>query len=103
LKRFKDRLDDPERNWKIGPADFSERQHWDGYIHAFEAMLSRCSTEAAPWYVIPANKKWFRDLAVAAVVAHEMKTMDLAFAEPSASIEDMRALYRKEDARQRKG
>ena len=72
LERFKQRLDDPARNWKISDSDYKEREYWDDYIAAFEDALSKCSTEHAPWFVIPANHKWFRNLAVSQIIAETM-------------------------------
>src|ERR1044071_5822984 len=63
-KRFRDRLQDKSKNWKFSPDDLKEREHWDDYIGAYNEVLRRCSTKDAPWYVIPANRKWFRNLAV---------------------------------------
>jgi len=68
-QRFQDRLDDPDKNWKFRVRDLAERKLWDAYLGAFEDMLERCSTDVAPWYLIPSNKKWFRNLAVADIVA----------------------------------
>jgi PPK2 family polyphosphate:nucleotide phosphotransferase len=68
-KRFLKRIDHPEKNWKFSPSDVRERQHWDAYQEAFDAMLSQTSTEWAPWYVVPADHKWFARLATAAVLA----------------------------------
>ena len=64
LDRFRDRLENPSKRWKISASDYTERERWDDYKVAFEHMLSKCSTKDAPWFVIPANHKWFRDLAV---------------------------------------
>ena len=69
LSRFKDRLDDPARQWKISDSDYSERKLWDKYIDAFEAAISKCSTKHAPWFIIPSNHKWFRNFAVSEIVA----------------------------------
>ncbi len=85
-KRFQDRLDDPTRHWKISPADFSERPHWDAYTEAFEAVLTRCNTEWAPWYVIPANRKWFRNLAVGSAIVEKLESLDMNFPEPSFDV-----------------
>ena len=63
LARFKQRLKNPARQWKISEADYKERDYWDDYMAAYEEALSRCSTEHAPWFVIPADRKWFRNLA----------------------------------------
>ena len=67
--RFQARLDDPDKRWKFRVRDLEERKLWDSYVAAFEDMLERCSTADAPWYLIPSNRKWFRNLAVADIVA----------------------------------
>jgi PPK2 family polyphosphate:nucleotide phosphotransferase len=74
--RLQARLDDPDKHWKFRVGDLAERKLWDSYTAAYEAMLERCSTPAAPWYVIPANKKWFRNLAVANIVADTLDELD---------------------------
>lgn len=86
LERLEQRLDDPNRNWKISDADFKERRHWDDYVKAYEAVLSRCSTTTAPWFVIPANKKWFRDLAVSQIIVETLERMDPKFPKPSVDL-----------------
>jgi PPK2 family polyphosphate:nucleotide phosphotransferase len=68
-ERFQARYDDPTKRWKFRMGDLDERKRWDDYIAAFEDVLSRTSTKHAPWYLIPANRKWFRNLAVATIVA----------------------------------
>jgi len=85
-KRFRQRIDDPTKNWKFSPDDLKEREYWDRYIEAYEAMLEECSTDEAPWYVIPANRKWFRNLAVAQILRDEMEAMDLKSPEPVADL-----------------
>lgn len=85
-KRFHERLDDPAKRWKFSMADVKEREHWDAYIDAYEEMLERCSTKAAPWYLIPANKKWFRNLAVSQILADTMEDMKLAYPEPAGDL-----------------
>ncbi len=82
-KRLEDRLKDPNRQWKFSPEDLVKRRQWPQYQKAFEAMLTRCSTKHAPWYVIPADRKWFRNLAVSQIVATEMGRMPLRFPEPA--------------------
>ena len=67
--RFQDRLDNPDKRWKFRLGDLAERKLWDSYVAADEDVLRRCSTDAAPWYVIPANRNWFRNLAIADIVA----------------------------------
>jgi PPK2 family polyphosphate:nucleotide phosphotransferase len=75
-KRFLKRIDHPEKNWKFSPSDISERQHWDAYQRAFEAMLSHTSTDWAPWHVVPADHKWFSRLATAAVLVRTLHAID---------------------------
>ena len=76
LQRMQDRIDDPTKRWKFKAADLEERKLWDHYTAAYQDALSRCSTEWAPWYIVPANRKWFRNLAVAQIVAETMDEMD---------------------------
>ena len=85
-KRFRERLDDKQKNWKFSPADLKEREHWDEYISAYQDMLRNCSTKNAPWYVIPANKKWFRNLAVSQIMREELESMHLRHPEPVADL-----------------
>jgi PPK2 family polyphosphate:nucleotide phosphotransferase len=93
LARFEKRLDDPERNWKISEADYSERALWDEYVEAYEDALSATSAKRAPWYVIPANHKWFRDLAVSRIVADAMKDLDMSFPKPTVDLANIRRKY----------
>ena len=93
LARFAQRLDDPARNWKISESDYSERELWDDYIEAFEDAMRATSTDAAPWYVIPSNHKWFRNLAVSQIIADAMADLDLAFPPPSVNLADIRRKY----------
>ena len=85
-KRFEARIQDPSRNWKLSLPDFEERRHWDDYTAAYEEALQRCSTEEAPWYVIPANKKWFRNYLVADLVVRALDNMRLKYPAPSVDI-----------------
>jgi PPK2 family polyphosphate:nucleotide phosphotransferase len=77
--RFQARYDDPTKRWKFRLGDLDERKRWDDYIAAFEDVLSRTSTEPAPWYLIPANRKWFRNLAVATIVADTIEELAPAY------------------------
>jgi PPK2 family polyphosphate:nucleotide phosphotransferase len=79
LKRLQARLDDPDRHWKTDPADFEERKHWEDYMQAYGAAISKCSTPYAPWFVIPANKKWFRNYAISQILVEELSGLDLRF------------------------
>ena len=78
-KRFQGRLDDPTKHWKLSPADFAERERWDDYQAAFEEMIDRCSTPWAPWYVVPANYKWFRNYVVARAIVGALEEMNPQF------------------------
>ncbi len=93
LKRFKDRLDDPSKQWKISEADYKERTYWDDYTAAYEEALSRCSTAHAPWFIIPADHKWFRNLAVARIVVEQLEALKMNFPPPSVNIEHIRKEY----------
>ncbi len=93
LRRFRHRLDDPDRRWKISESDYTERERWDEYMAAYEDALSRCSTEAAPWYVIPADHKWFRNLAVSSIVAERLEALKMRYPEPTADLEKLRREY----------
>jgi len=81
-ERFQARYDDPTKRWKFSMGDLEERKRWDDYQAAFEEALTRTSTELAPWYVIPANKKWFRDLAVASILADTIAALRPAYPQP---------------------
>lgn len=72
-KRLMERVDDPEKRWKISEADFHERKFWDDYTEAYEGALTCCNTKAAPWFIIPANKKWFRNLAVSHIIGRRSR------------------------------
>jgi PPK2 family polyphosphate:nucleotide phosphotransferase len=75
-RRLQRRLDNPNKRWKFSSDDLKERALWDAYQRAFEDALSKCSTEHAPWYVVPANKKWYRNLVVASTIADTLEAMD---------------------------
>jgi PPK2 family polyphosphate:nucleotide phosphotransferase len=85
-KRFRERIDDKTKNWKFSPADMKEREYWDQYIEAYQDMLRKCSKRHAPWYVIPANRKWFRNLAVSQVLCEELEAMSLKYPKPIADL-----------------
>ena len=89
-RRFHQRLEDKAKNWKFSPADLKEREYWDQYIGAYEDMLRKCSTEEAPWYVIPANRKWFRNLAVSQIMRQELEGMKLKYPKPMADLSGIR-------------
>ena len=78
-ERFQARFDDPTKRWKFSMGDLEERKRWDDYQAAFNDALSKCSTDVAPWYVVPANRKWFRNLAVATILADTMAALRPAY------------------------
>ena len=78
-QRFLDRINEPEKNWKFAMGDVKERAHWDNYMKAYTDALSATSTKAAPWYVIPADKKWFTRLAVSEIIVKKLESMDLHY------------------------
>jgi PPK2 family polyphosphate:nucleotide phosphotransferase len=86
LQRFKDRFDDPLKQWKISESDYRERELWDDYMHAYADALGATSTPHAPWYVIPSNHKWFRDFAVSQIVADTFRDLDIAAPKPSVDL-----------------
>jgi PPK2 family polyphosphate:nucleotide phosphotransferase len=81
-ERFQARYDDPTKRWKFRLGDLDERKRWDTYVEAFQEAIERCSTEWAPWYVIPANRKWFRNLAVAEILADTLDELDPQYPQP---------------------
>jgi PPK2 family polyphosphate:nucleotide phosphotransferase len=82
-KRMEERLADPAKQWKFNSDDLEKRKRWDEYQEAFEAMLARCSTAHAPWYVIPSDRKWFRNLAVSEILLKELDSLPLRFPPPT--------------------
>lgn len=93
LERFRQRLEDPHRQWKISDSDYTERAYWDGYIKAYEDMLEKCSTKRAPWYVIPSNHKWFRNLAVSTIIADTLDDLHMQMPEPTVDLDQIRQQY----------
>lgn len=94
-KRFLSRIDEADKNWKFSPADYAERAHWDKYQDAFEDMLNHTSTDEAPWFVIPADNKWFARLAVSETICAVLDGLDLAYPtvskEKKAELQKIRA------------
>jgi polyphosphate kinase 2 (PPK2 family) len=78
-RRFMERLDRPEKNWKFSTADVGEREHWDDYQDAYEDMIQNTASPNAPWYVVPADNKWFTRLVVAAAIVDALKGLKLAY------------------------
>lgn len=98
LNRFRDRLDQPDKQWKISDADYKEREYWDDYQRAYMDALSKCSFNYAPWYVIPANHKWFRDLAVSQILVETLEGLKMKYPQPTVDLESIKKLYHAEVA-----
>ena len=90
IRRLEQRIGDPMKNWKISPADFKEREYWDDYVAAYEDALTKCSTESGPWYIIPSDKKWFRNLAVSQIIVERMSQLKMKYPPPAFDVEQLR-------------
>jgi PPK2 family polyphosphate:nucleotide phosphotransferase len=88
-ERLEARIADPEKHWKFDAADLVERQSWDAYQGAFTDALSRCSTPHAPWHVVPANRKWYRNLLVARTIANTLEAMDPRYPDAQPGIAEL--------------
>jgi polyphosphate kinase 2 (PPK2 family) len=93
LSRFEERLNDPGKQWKISESDYKEREFWGDYVAAYEEALSRCSTPHAPWFIIPSDHKWFRNLAVARIVVEYLEALDMKLPKPSVDLKRIRREY----------
>jgi PPK2 family polyphosphate:nucleotide phosphotransferase len=80
-RRFLERIENPEKNWKFSASDSAEREHWDDYMEAYEDMIRNTATKPSPWYIVPADNKWFSRLVVAAAVVEALASLDLAYPE----------------------
>jgi PPK2 family polyphosphate:nucleotide phosphotransferase len=78
-RRLEDRLNEPHKHWKFNPGDLKERERWDDYMEAYEAALSKCHTEHAPWHIVPANHKWYRNYVVTKTIVDAMEAIDLKY------------------------
>ena len=88
-ERLQSRLDEPEKNWKFSTGDLAERKLWDNYQHAFADMLGQTSTEYAPWYVIPADRKWFRNLLISRIVVDGLEGLNMTYPPPEDGLADI--------------
>jgi len=93
LERFHARLDDPTRNWKISENDYKEREYWDDYMQAYEDIFEKTSKKNSPWYVIPSNHKWFRNLAVSQIIAATTEDLGMEMPKPVVDLELIRKQY----------
>ncbi len=85
-ERLEARINDPSKHWKITEADIRERAYWDDYMQAYEAVLQKCSTDWAPWYIIPANKKWYRNLVITERIVETLEGLDMKFPKPTSDV-----------------
>ena len=103
LARFAKRLDDPVRQWKISDSDYKERDYWGDYTEAFEDALNKTSTEHAPWFIIPSNHKWFRDLAISQIIVRAMEDMDMQLPKPMVNLAKIRREYHQAERQSKSG
>ena len=89
--RLMERLERPDKHWKFNPGDIDERQHWDAYQEAYQAVISRCSTEIAPWYVVPADRKWYARLAVMNLLDEHLSELGLQWPTADFDVEEQKA------------
>ncbi len=88
-KRLEERLQDPTKYWKFAIGDLKTREHWDDYMEAYQDALNRTSTEYAPWYLVPADKKWFRNLVIGTVMVETLKKLDIRYPPPEQGLLDV--------------
>jgi polyphosphate kinase 2 (PPK2 family) len=86
-KRLQARLDDPTKQWKFKVGDLAERKLWPEYMKAYEQALAHTSTAFSPWYVVPANHKWYRDLVISTILVNALEKLNLKYPEPEESLE----------------
>jgi len=89
-RRFEERLRDPTKQWKLSPSDFEDRKLWDDYVVAYEDALTRCSTSDAPWFIVPADKKWVRNFAVSRILVETLEALDMRFPKPTVDVSRIR-------------
>jgi PPK2 family polyphosphate:nucleotide phosphotransferase len=89
-RRLQERIDDPTKRWKVSESDFKERLLWQDYTRAYEAVLTRCNTRVAPWYIIPANHKWFRNFAVSHILVEILEGMHLKYPKPRIDLSKLK-------------
>lgn len=87
--RLESRINDPTKHWKITEADLRERSYWDDYMQAYEAVLQKCSTEWAPWHIIPANKKWYRNLVITERIVETLEGLEMKFPKPNSDVSNL--------------
>jgi PPK2 family polyphosphate:nucleotide phosphotransferase len=88
-ERFQERLDNPEKHWKFASGDLDKRQQWGDYMAAYEDVLTRCNTAYAPWHIIPANRKWYRNLVITRAIVETLEAMKPQYPEPEAGLDQI--------------
>ena len=96
LSRFRERLEKPEKHWKLDLADYTVRERWDDYREAYEDVFRQCNSGDAPWFLIPADQKWYRDAAVAAITRDTLRAMDPQLPEVEVDLAEIRQCYERE-------
>jgi PPK2 family polyphosphate:nucleotide phosphotransferase len=88
-ERFQERLDNPDKHWKFSTGDLAVRRQWDDYMEAYEAVLTRCNTDYAPWHIVPANRKWYRNLVITQTIVETLQTMNPQYPQPEAGLDQI--------------
>jgi len=88
--RLEERLKDPKKYWKVNPTDLKEREHWDEYCEAYQDVFRNCSTKHAPWYIIPADKKWYRNVTISAILVETLKSLKMKYPKSEFDLEKMK-------------
>ncbi len=88
-ERFLDRLNEPDKNWKFSRGDLPVREKWDQYMEAYEEVLTRCNTENAPWHIVPANKKWYRNLMISNTIIQTLERLDMRYPDPEPGLDEI--------------
>jgi PPK2 family polyphosphate:nucleotide phosphotransferase len=88
-ERFQARLDEPDKNWKFEPGDLAARERWDDYMQAFEDVLERTSTDDSPWYIIPADRKWYRNLAISEILIQTLERLEMRHPDPAEGLDEI--------------
>ena len=88
-ERFQARLDRPDKQWKFSMGDLPVREQWDDYMAAYEDALTKCNTDYAPWHIVPANRKWYRNIVITQTIVETLEDMNLAYPEPEEGLENV--------------
>ncbi|NLF75870.1 MAG: polyphosphate kinase 2 family protein, partial [Chloroflexi bacterium] len=88
-ERFQDRLDEPDKHWKFSMGDLATREKWDDYMAAFEDVLTLCHTPWAPWHIVPANKKWYRNVVVSNAIVEALEGLDMRYPDPEPGLDEV--------------